>query len=490
MHAILNFYVFLWKNKTVFFFFLTLIPLMSFFYLQQNQQKVISIIEVKDYNLTNFKNSYNSKNVKVVVKENEIYTSTIGQNNEDSKARLQDVNNNIVTDILFDTLKQIKQDRKELSLKVASLLKKKQDIANALDGNKLKKSELALYQDNANIIEELYKKELKAFQETDLKLKSYQLDKNTNVTYLENQDIKFAYKFSLSILFALFIAVLLSAFRSWLNDSYDDELEIKRATGIKTMEGMPCFKKIELVNNKLIAGKLKVHSLTEVSRVFKYISSRDRKTFAVVSSVKNEGNSSLVYALAQHAAENGNKVLLLDMNLRNMELSIKLTKSVENWDITNKDFSALEEKTVKLTQNLDFLPALKDAKSLDILKTAKGLKALLKDLKSKYDYIFVDTTAVFSVNINNIDSVILAEAVDGVLLNYLANRTKKRILAETIDKINMSESNILGIITNNRYNPKLKDDLLAVCSRLEKVNKSMADNLRLKILKSYLLDEE
>tara|TARA_Y100001960_G_C14774643_1_gene882314 strand:- start:3057 stop:4526 length:1470 start_codon:yes stop_codon:yes gene_type:complete len=489
MHAILNFYVFLWKNKTVFLFFLTIIPLMSFFYLQQNQQKVMSVIEVSNYDLANFKNEYTDYNAKITIEGDEIKTSLMSYDYEEGKKALKSLNNEIIADISYATLKELEQNTKELSLKVAALLEKKKVLAKLKDSGNLTETEAMVHKDELAIIDNLYKKELEEFQKADIDYKSYSLEKNIKQRFVV-ADNNFAYKFSLSVAFALFMAILVSYLRGVFNPSFDDELEIKKATNLKTMEGLPRFKKLEIMNNKLSAGKLNVHSLTEISRIFKYITARDRKAFEVVSSVKNEGNTFLAYALAQHAAENGHKVLLLDLNLRNMELSIKLTKSIENWDIADKNFDKLEEKTVNLRKGLDFLPALKDDKTLEMLKTSKGLKELIEHLKTKYDYIFIDTTAVFSVNIHNIDSVILAEAVDGVLINYLANRTKKRILFETIDKINMSESNILGIVVNNRYNPKLKDELLAFCNHLEKFNKSWADSLRVKILKSYLLDEE
>jgi protein-tyrosine kinase len=487
MHTILNFYVFLWKNKTVFFFFLIIIPLVSFFYLQNSSNKFSSVIEVKNYDMANFKNNYDMYNAKIKVTDNTITTSVKESNMQKAKAILQNLNKNIIADISYDNLTTLKQHLKQSSLNVASLLEKKKsfDKLIAEDSNNKK-----LYKDEITVIDNLYKEELNNYQKADLKFKNYALDKDIKVSYIQAKSDKMLFKFSLSVIFALFIAIIASFVRSFLNNSFSNKIEIKKATNIKTIDGLAKFKKLDMVNNKLMAGKLKVHTFTEISRIFKFISYKDRKTFAITSSIKNEGNSSLVIALAQHAAENGNKVLIVDMNLRNMELSIKLTKSLENWNITDKDFSNIYNKTINLSQNLDLLPALKDDASLQVLKISKNLKALINELKTKYDYVFIDTTSVFSVNVNNIDSIILGEAVDGVLINYLANRTKKRILLETIDKINMTESNILGIVTNNRYNPKLKDELLTFCAYLEKINKTMADNLRLKILKSYLLDEE
>jgi len=488
MHSFLKFYVFLWKNKSVFFFFMAIIPLISYLYLNNSRNKLESVVRVENYDLSKLKSNYANYNAKIVIKDGFIKTSLMSDDYKQARKTLHALNNEILADISYSILTELKEDLNSRALKISSLLDKKQALESIKDKER-SSAEEQIYKDEIKVIDDLYKQELMEYQKADLEYKSYSFDQHVEILYNNLRDQKIGLKFILSFILAFFFAVLVSIIRTYLNNSFDDELEIKKETQIKSLEGLPKFKKLDIVNNKVVSGKLKISALTEVSRIFKYISARDRKVFEVVSSVKNEGNTSFTHALAEHASLN-NKVLLIDMNLKNMELSVKLTKSIVKWDIADKDFAKLDQKVVQLNPNLDFLPALEDQKSLELLKTSQGLKDLIKHLKTKYDYIFIDTTAVFSVNIHNIDPIILSGVVDGVLVNYLANRTAKHTLLETVDKLRMVDCNILGIVTNNRYNPKLKNELLNFCLYLEKINTTLADGLRVKILKSYLLDEE
>ena len=490
MHSLLKFYVFLWKNKAVFFFFLIIVPLIGLLYLNNNQKRYESVVQIMNYSLENLNLAdYKDYNAKLSIKDSTIKASVFANSNEIAMQTLKPLNKAIITDISYDILKDKKAAVKTQSFKVTSLLDKKNALDELKENNNLTGTKLKVYNDEVKIINSMYEKELVKYQEMSLDYESFNLDAESKVTYLKPVEPKMFYSTFLFIIAGFFIALFTIMLKNLTHKTYSDELEIKQQTGIKAFEGLSRFKKLTIENNRLVSGKLKVSSLTEISRIFKYISQRDRKVFEVVSSIKGEGNSSLIQALAEHASLN-NKVLLIDMNLRNMDLSVNITKKLENWELEAKDFSKIDEKTIALSSNLDFLPALKDEESLQVLKTTKNLKAFIKYLERKYDYIFFDTTAVFSVNIHNLDSVILSSVVDGVLVNYMANKTPSNKLLEAIENLRMVDANILGIVTNNRYNPKLKSELLAFCSHLEKFNKSLADSLRVKILKSSLLDEE
>ena len=490
MHSLLKFYVFLWKNKAVFFFFLIIVPLIGLLYLNNNQKRYESIIEISQYSLDNLNLAdYEHYHAKITIDGNTIKSKVFANNNELAMQTLKPLNKELITDISYDILKDKKAAVKTQSFKVTSLLEKKSALDELKQKNNFTGTKLKVYKDEVKVINSMYEKELVKYQEMSLDYESFNLDAQSKITYLKPVEPKTFTSVIIFISAGFVIALFTIALKNLTHKAYSDELEIKKQTGIKAFEGLTRFKKLTIENNSLVSGHLKVSSLTEVSRIFKYISQRDRKVFEVVSSIKGEGNSSLIQALAEHASLS-HKVLLIDMNLRNMDLSVNITKKLENWEITEKDFSKVDEKTIPLSANLDFLPALKDEESLQVLKTTKNLKSFIKHLSKKYDYIFFDTTAVFSVNIHNLDSVILSSVVDGVLVNYMANKTPSNKLLEAIDNLRMVEANILGIVTNNRYNPKLKSELLAFCSHLEKFNKSAADSLRVKILKSSLLDEE
>ena len=489
MHIFLKFYIFLWKNKSFLFFFMAIIPLICYSYLNNNKKSAVSEITVNNYDLSKFNKSNYLEYSKIDLKDNVIGVKVMADSKALADESLREVNKEIITDISYAILQKKKTDLDHKTAKIASILKKQELLKKGYESKKLNATEEKVFKDEINVLESMYQTQLAAYQEQSLALNNYSLDENISVVYFEQDDKTFVMML-LSFVVAFFVALFAGLVRKIANNSYDDEAPIRKATQLKVLEGFPKLKKFSFTNNHLMAGPLKLHSLTEISRIFKYISAADKKVIEVVSSIRNEGNSSLVFALAEHASKNDKKVLVVDLNLRTMDLSAKLAHNIAAWNIENKEYKNIDSNILNIGRNLDFLPALKDEQSVEILKNSQNLKELFAHLKETYDYIFIDTTAAFSVNIHNVDPVIIASAVDGVVVNYLSNKTSRYALLETVDKLRMVEGNILCVVTNNKYNAKLKSELLAFCRYLEKVNKSAAEYLRVKILKSYILDEE
>ncbi|MEI2723433.1 MAG: polysaccharide biosynthesis tyrosine autokinase [Verrucomicrobiota bacterium] len=133
-------------------------------------------------------------------------------------------------------------------------------------------------------------------------------------------------------------------------------------------------------------------------------------TAAVVSAGAGEGKSTTVLNLATVFAQSGQRVVIVDSDLRRPTLH-KLLRCSNNLGLTNYLLkqNTLEEVVQRTSlPTLDLLASGKlPSSSLGILSSSQ-MKELINDLKQRYDFVFFDSPPIMGVS----DASILASEVD------------------------------------------------------------------------------
>jgi Mrp family chromosome partitioning ATPase len=96
-------------------------------------------------------------------------------------------------------------------------------------------------------------------------------------------------------------------------------------------------------------------------------------------------------------------------------------------------------------RNLDLMPLAESPRG-DRIVTPESLRASLDAVASAYDWIVVDGPPV----LESPDAATLGAVTDGVLVVVQAGRTKRPVLARSVDLLNRSGGNVLGIVLNRR----------------------------------------
>jgi capsular exopolysaccharide synthesis family protein len=170
------------------------------------------------------------------------------------------------------------------------------------------------------------------------------------------------------------------------------------------------------------------------------------RTMLITSTGPEEGKSTTTANVAITMAESGNKVLLIDADLR---------KSVVHkmFELTN-----LKGLTNVLAEDLDYREILRSTKvkGLDILTGgpkppnpsellgSDKMRTFLESLKKDYDIIILDTPPVLPVT----DAAILASLVDGVVLVSSYGQTTFEGLTRAKVQLENVDAKILGVILN------------------------------------------
>jgi len=166
---------------------------------------------------------------------------------------------------------------------------------------------------------------------------------------------------------------------------------------------------------------------------------------------RGEGNSTVLIHFAQTLAAEGNRVLLVDGNLRDPSLHKAFHLPQEN-GLTELLFSRSPFRNIghflKQT-NLDNLWLITSGNAypnpVSILESSY-LEMLIDEVKGHWDWVLFDSPSVTSCS----DSVALARKVDGVVLVVQAEKTRWEVVQEVQGRLEHGGGRILGIVLNKR----------------------------------------
>ncbi len=170
------------------------------------------------------------------------------------------------------------------------------------------------------------------------------------------------------------------------------------------------------------------------------------KKFCITSSAMSEGKSITILNLAISFAENGQKVLLIDADMRRPAqarlLSAKVTTGLSN--ILAGLATEKEAIHKEVYPNLDMLFSGDIPPNPSELLGSDRMKELLARLSLDYDYILVDSPPVNAVA----DARVIASLLDGVLYLVRQGKTEKDAVARGVNQLKLTDAKLLGFILN------------------------------------------
>ena len=169
-------------------------------------------------------------------------------------------------------------------------------------------------------------------------------------------------------------------------------------------------------------------------------------TIMFTSTKQNEWKSTTISHVAHTFSRLENtKVLVIDLDLRNPSVhkmyGIGNTYGVMDYLKNTRD---LDRCINKIEENLHVLtPGAIPPNPTEILSSKKMAK-FIKEVESKYDYVFIDAPPVGIVS----DGIIISKYTDGVMFVVGANETDINYTKEVIENMKKSDVNIIGSILN------------------------------------------
>jgi capsular exopolysaccharide synthesis family protein len=164
----------------------------------------------------------------------------------------------------------------------------------------------------------------------------------------------------------------------------------------------------------------------------------------ITSSVSNESKSVLSASLARAMALSGDRVILIDCDLRRNGLAGLLTVQpiVGLVEVLNGDVHADDAIVGDIAHGLDIMPLAEAQFSPKDMFSGGAMADLLIYLRRHYDFIVMDTPPTLIVD----DAVTLATLADKVLLAVRWGTTRREALRLTIARLRESGAEVFGIV--------------------------------------------
>ena len=173
------------------------------------------------------------------------------------------------------------------------------------------------------------------------------------------------------------------------------------------------------------------------------------KTILFSAPSEGEGNSTVLINFAITLALEGEKVLLVDANLRSPVLHdiFSLDKKVGLTELLAGE-NILGDVTKKTTlDNLSVITSGIPNSNPSTLLTSLSLDSSLEQMKVRADWVLFDSPPINSYN----DSSALAAKMDGVVIVVQAEKTRWEVAQSAKDKLTgYGRINILGAVLNKR----------------------------------------
>jgi capsular exopolysaccharide synthesis family protein len=175
------------------------------------------------------------------------------------------------------------------------------------------------------------------------------------------------------------------------------------------------------------------------------------KAFVVTSAVPGEGKTEVVANLGLALAQAGEKVAVVDANLRAPRLAalLDLPSEVGLTNLLAGTTSLHLALRRQPSSSLAVLPGGSASSSPVEMLESERWRAVLAELTDHFDWVLVDAPAVLAAS----DPLVLAAGTSGGLLVCRANSTGRRELREACQALRMVETEPIGVVLNRATPP-------------------------------------
>ncbi|WP_017314690.1 GumC family protein [Mastigocladopsis repens] len=175
------------------------------------------------------------------------------------------------------------------------------------------------------------------------------------------------------------------------------------------------------------------------------------RSIVISSAMAGDGKSTVAFHLAQIASAMGQRVLLVDADLRRPR--IHALSNINNlWGLSSVISGSMPVETVirqaPSMRELSIITAGPIPPDPTKLLSSQKMKQLMADFHQAFDLVIYDAPPLLGLA----DASLLAPCSDGIMLVARMHKTDRSALKEAIDSLKIGRSNILGLVVNGYKN--------------------------------------
>ncbi|MFA6656876.1 MAG: polysaccharide biosynthesis tyrosine autokinase [Mesotoga sp.] len=170
------------------------------------------------------------------------------------------------------------------------------------------------------------------------------------------------------------------------------------------------------------------------------------KTVAVTSVLPTEGKSFVIANIAYSMANSGQRVVLLDLDLRRprIEKILKAGKRSKGAVDVIMGTASIDEVVENYAENMDFIGVGSIPPNPAIVLSSKKIDTFLSELKQRYDRVLIDMPPAVVTS----DVSLVGNKLDGIVLVVRPGRAIKDGLRIVVENLKTVGVKILGVIVN------------------------------------------
>ncbi len=170
------------------------------------------------------------------------------------------------------------------------------------------------------------------------------------------------------------------------------------------------------------------------------------KTVMVTSSMPKEGKTSFCLSMGRALAKGGNKILLIDADLRRPRIADVLNLNKKNGGLAGllagrKTLEAVLQKD-PVVKNLDIIPAVGKTANAQNLLSSQQMRKMLSELTSKYDLVIIDSPPILAVA----DAAMIARVVDTSIFLVRWATTPRDTAAQALKQLYAFGCKMAGVV--------------------------------------------
>jgi capsular exopolysaccharide synthesis family protein len=247
----------------------------------------------------------------------------------------------------------------------------------------------------------------------------------------------------LGLAFAFFVA--------FIDDRVKSSFDIEGVVGLPLIGIIPQIKRMEqsekaqiVANNgdrQVAEAFLTLHSSLRLKD-----ESKTAKCILITSTIPGEGKSFTTTNLALTFAAHGEKVVVVDCDLRkpNIHKSFRVENLKGVIDVCAGKATIDDVVMRNVHSNLDVIPAGGRAKNPTQVLNSKAFEIMLSDLRKKYDRVFIDTPPLAAVS----DALIVLPLVDGSIFTIFFNKVRRKAAQFSAKKLLEANVPNFGAVLN------------------------------------------
>lgn len=240
---------------------------------------------------------------------------------------------------------------------------------------------------------------------------------------------KVSFNLGLGLVGGLGLGLAFAFFVAYIDDRVKSSFDIEGVVGLPLIGIIPQIKRMDqadkaqiVLNNadrQVAEAFLTLHSSLRLKD-----ESKNAKVILTTSTIPGEGKSFTTTNLALTFAAHGEKVAIVDCDLRkpNIHKSFRMENLKGVIDVCSGKMT-IEEVVIKGPHaNVDVIPAGGRAKNPTQILNSKGFELMVSDLRKKYDRVFIDTPPLAAVS----DALIILPLVDGSIFTIYFNKVRRK----------------------------------------------------------------